>query len=81
MLIVIALNNDDNEHLLYKVVEEIFKKFKYICISLVMFTISFVMTYFSSIIQLKNYKTNVIVLQYTVLFVIITIKISKIYRN
>ena len=81
MLIVIALNNDDNEYLLYKVVEEIFKKFKYICISLVMFTISFVMTYFSSIIQLKNYKTNVIVLQYTVLFVIITIKISKIYRN
>lgn len=81
MLIVIVLNNDDNEYLLYKVVEEIFKKFKYICISLVMFTISFVMTYFSSIIQLKNYKTNVIVLQYTVLFVIITIKISKIYRN
>ena len=81
MLIVIVLNNDDNEYLLYKVVEEIFKKFKYICISLVMFTISFVMTYFSSIIQLKNYKTNVIVLQYTVLFIIITIKISKIYRN
>lgn len=74
------VNNDDNELLLYKVVEEIFKKFKYIYISYNVYNIfcndiSFI---YKTIEKLQD---NDIVLQYTVLFVTVTIKISKIYRN
>lgn len=78
MLIVIVVNNDDNELLLYKVVEEIFKKFKYIYISYNVYNI-FCNDIFFIYNTIEKLQDNDIVLQYTVLFVII--KISKIYRN